>query len=72
MSAISRDTLYIFGRSTSRASHTNLKSARLIDLSRNLSFIGISKDPNFDKEKILIDHNIGMLRDNLLKVMVPT
>ena len=35
----------------------------------NLSFIAISKDPDFDKEKSLIDYNVGVLRDTLLKVL---
>ena len=39
------------------------------DCSRNLSFIAISKDPAFDREKSLIDYNVGMLRDTLLKVL---
>ena len=36
---------------------------------RNLSFIAISKDPNFDREKAMIDFNVGMLRETLLKVL---
>jgi len=36
---------------------------------RNLSFIGISKDPNFEKEKALIDYNVTVLRDTLLEVL---
>ena len=38
-------------------------------LPRNLSFIALSKDPNFDKEKGLIDYNVDTLRDTLLKVL---
>ena len=38
-------------------------------LDRNLSFIAISRDPNFDKEKGLIDYNVSTLRNTLLKVL---
>ena len=37
--------------------------------SSNLSFIAISKDPNCDKEKPLIDYNVEMLRNTLLQVL---
>ncbi|KAL9630749.1 MAG: hypothetical protein Q9164_006260 [Protoblastenia rupestris] len=41
----------------------------LREINRNLSFIALSKDPNFDKEKGLIDYNVDTLRDTLLKVL---
>ena len=39
---------------------------------RNLAFIGISKDPNFDSGKVLIDQNVQKLQDTLLKVFTRT
>ncbi|KAG8528959.1 uncharacterized protein KY384_006648 [Bacidia gigantensis] len=41
----------------------------LREINRNLSFIGVSKDPNFDKEKPLIDYDVGTLRETLLEVL---
>ena len=35
---------------------------------RDLAFIGISKDPNFESGKVLIDQNVQTFQDSLLKV----
>ena len=35
---------------------------------RYLAFIGVTKERNFDQGKSLIDYNIQVLQDSLLKV----
>ena len=35
---------------------------------RNLSFIGISKNPDFEAGKVLVDQNMQAFQDTLLKV----
>ena len=39
---------------------------------RNLAFIAISKDPNFESGKVLIDQNVQIFQDSLLEVFART
>ena len=43
------------------------EKTRLI-VDRNLSFIGISKNPDFETGKVLVDQNMQAFQDTLLKV----
>lgn len=36
---------------------------------RFLAFIGVSKEPNFQKEKAMVDYNIQTFQDTLLQVL---
>lgn len=36
---------------------------------RFLVFIGVSKEPNFQKEKAMVDYNIQMFQNTLLQVL---
>ena len=44
---------------------------RLI-LSRNLAFIGVSKDPNFEAGKSVRDQNVQTFQDTLLQILART
>ena len=44
-----------------------LEEIKLTD-DRNLSFIGISKNPDFETGKVLVDQNMQAFQDTLLKV----
>ena len=45
-----------------------MKTTMLIK-SRNLAFIGVSKDPNFEAGKSVRDQNIQTFQDTLLQIL---
>ena len=44
----------------------------MLTLNRNLAFIGISKDPNFEAGKSVRDQNIQTFQDTLLQILART
>ncbi|KAL8727630.1 MAG: hypothetical protein Q9166_005938 [cf. Caloplaca sp. 2 TL-2023] len=41
----------------------------LRELNQFLAFIGVSKEPNFQKEKAMVDYNVQIFQDTLLQVL---